>query len=82
MPKVPRGIAGKQLCKLLGKYAYRITRQTGSHIRLTSSFMGYEHSISIPEHNVIKIGTMNKILKDVADYLEVQKEELLDGLMG
>ena len=81
MPKVPRDISGKQLCKLLGGYGYRITRQTGSHIRLTSNFMGYEHSITIPEHDVIKIGTMSKILKDVADYLEVQKEELLKGLM-
>ena len=81
MPKVPRDISGKQLCRLLGSYGYRIIRQTGNHIRLTSNFMGYEHSITIPEHDVIKIGTMSKILKDVADYLEVQKQELLKDLM-
>jgi hypothetical protein len=42
--------------------------------------MGYEHSITIPAHNPIKIGTLNKILTDVANYLKIKKEKLFESL--
>jgi hypothetical protein len=42
--------------------------------------MGYEHSITIPAHNPIKIGTLNKILTDVAAYLKIKKETLFESL--
>jgi len=80
MPKVPRDLSHKELCKALCKYGYAITRQTGSHIRLKSSFMGYERSITITAHNPIKIGTLNNILNDVANYLKIQREELIEAL--
>jgi len=34
--KLPRDIAGDELAALLRRYGYEVTRQTGSHIRLTS----------------------------------------------
>ena len=82
MPKIPRDIAGSDLCRLLNRYGYEITRHKGSHVRLTSNSMGYKHSITIPEHDSIKVGTMSKILSSVASYLGVQKKDLLDDLMG
>ncbi len=36
--KLPRDISGEELAKLLKKFGYEITRQTGSHIRLTTKF--------------------------------------------
>ncbi len=80
MPKTPRNVSGIYLCKVLGKYGYTIIRQTGSHIRLKSDFMGYEHSITIPAHNPIKIGTLNNILNGVAEYLKIRREKLVDSL--
>ena len=80
MPKLPRDISHKELCKSLEKYDYTITRQTGSHIRLKSNFMGFEHSITIPAHNPIKIGTLNNIVNDVAKYLKMQREKLIASL--
>jgi predicted RNA binding protein YcfA (HicA-like mRNA interferase family) len=80
MPRMPRNVSHKKLLTLLGKYGYTITRQTGSHIRLKSDLMGYEHSITIPAHSPIKIGTLNKILTDVAAYLKIQKEKLVENL--
>ncbi len=80
MPRIPRDVSHKELSTLLGKYGYTITRQTGSHIRLKSDLMGYEHSITIPAHDPIKIGTLNKILTDVAAYLKIQKEKLVENL--
>jgi predicted RNA binding protein YcfA (HicA-like mRNA interferase family) len=82
MPKLPRDISGIKLASLLKKYGYRITRQTGSHIRLTSRYTKEEHNITIPAHNPIKIGTLNNILKEVAEYLGITKEELIKNLFG
>jgi predicted RNA binding protein YcfA (HicA-like mRNA interferase family) len=80
MPKVPRDISGKELARLLKKCDYQITRQTGSHIRLSSTSKGFEHKITIPDHQTIKIGTLNNILTDIAEYLQMSKQDLLDLL--
>ncbi|MDQ7056622.1 MAG: type II toxin-antitoxin system HicA family toxin [Persephonella sp.] len=77
MSKLPRNINGIQLAKSLRKYGYKVVRQTGSHIRLTSTFKGYEHKITIPAHNPLKVGTLNAILKEISNYLEISKEELI-----
>jgi len=77
MPRIPRDLSGRDLCKILSAFGYSVTRQVGSHIRLKSSSMGYEHSITIPDHDPIKIGTLNKILSDVCSYLNLRKEDLL-----
>ncbi len=80
--KLPRDTSGDKLVRLLTKFGYRTLRQTGSHIRLISSFKGTEHPITIPRHKLLKIGTLNSILKDVAEYLEVDKSQLIDDLFG
>ncbi len=34
--KTPRDITGAELAKKLGKLGYEVTRQTGSHLRVTT----------------------------------------------
>jgi predicted RNA binding protein YcfA (HicA-like mRNA interferase family) len=51
--KLPREISGEELAKLLKKYGYETTRQTGSHMRLTTTLQG-EHHITIPATNILK----------------------------
>jgi len=82
MPKIPRDISGRELAQLLDKYEYEIKRETGSHMRLVSEIRGKEHKITIPDHNPIKIGTLNNILNDLADYLKIDKKVLMDELFG
>ena len=77
--KLPREISGKELAKLLKKYGYEITRQTGSHIRLTSAKKG-EHHITIPAHKHLKIGTLSCILNDIADHFKTDKGDLIKEL--
>jgi len=77
--KTPKDITGSELAKLAGKYGYEITRQTGSHIRLTTQLNG-EYHITIPSHNPLKIGTISSIIKDIAEHLEMDKSELSDEL--
>lgn len=80
MPKIPRDISGEELTKLLKKYGYEVNRKTGSHIRLVSKFKDEEHNITVPDHYPIKIGTLNNILSDLADYLKIDKKELTNKL--
>ena len=79
--KIPRDINGQQLIKHLKPYGYIVTRQTGSHIRLTTN-EGGQHHITIPNHNPIKVGTLSAIISDVAEHLQKTKEELLQELFG
>ena len=80
MKKLPRDINAHQLIKLLGKhYEYEVTRQTGSHIRVTTSLNG-EHHITIPNHNPIKTGTLSSILNAVAAHHQTSKEKIIDSI--
>jgi len=79
--RLPRDVSGNTLAKRLEKYGYSISRQSGSHLRLTTSQNG-EHHITIPLHSDIRIGTLNAILTDVADHLDITRDELLEALFG
>lgn len=80
MPKIPRDISGRDLAALLRKFGYEITRQTGSHIRLTGKLKNEPHHITIPDHTPLKIGTLNQILREVANYLKMGKEDFIQRL--
>ena len=80
MPNIPRDLSGMDLAKLLTRFGYAITRQTGSHIRLTSSNNSLEHHVTIPNHDPLKIGTLNKIINDIASYLGMDKPALIKEL--
>ena len=74
--KLPRELSGTELAHLLVKFDYQVTRQAGSHVRLTSNMRGREHHITIPAHKNLKVGTLAAILKDVCSYLEISRSEL------
>jgi len=80
VPKIPRDISGRKLTKLLEKYGYKIIRESASHMRLIPKYKDKEHKITIPDHNPIKIGTLNNILNDIANYLKVDKKKIIEEL--
>ena len=80
--KLPRDLPGLELTSLLHRYGYEITRQTGSHLRLTSTTKGTEHHITIPQHKKLRVGPLSAILTDVASYLEIEREKLAEDLFG
>ena len=82
MPKIPRNILGRDLAKLLSKYGYKFDRQVGSHFSLKSNHKGFEHRITIPDHDFIKIGTLNMLLSDIANYLDIDKKELVENIFS
>lgn len=77
--KLPRNIDAQQFIIALQKYGYQPTRQTGSHIRLTTQQNG-QHHLTIPNHDPLRIGTLNAILTEVAQHIGVSKEELAERL--
>ena len=79
--RLPRDLGGEDLAKLLGRYGYEVTRQTGSHMRLTTTQRG-EHHVTIPCHRSLRVGTLSAILRDVADHLDIAREELVETLFS
>ena len=80
--RLPRNLSGTELASLLTRrYGYVVTRQRGSHMRLTSSYLGYEHHITIPRHDPLKVGTLGSILNDVAHYLGIDLRDLQQELL-
>ncbi len=77
--RLPRDVNVQELIKLLKKLGYSITRQSGSHIRLTTQQEG-EHHITISNHNPIKIGTLASILSDIGEHFNKTKEEIIKEL--
>jgi len=79
--KLPRNVSGEQLAKALKALGYEITRQTGSHFRLTTIQRG-EHHVTIPRHHPIRIGTFAGIVDDVAGHFDLTREDLIKKLFG
>lgn len=80
--RLPRDLSGTRLAALLRRYGYEQTRQAGSHMRLTSSARGYEHHVTIPNHDALRIGTLSGILDDVAAYLGETRDDVAEALFG
>ncbi len=78
--KLPRDLSGADLANALRRYAYETTRQTGSHLRLTSTAKGSEHHVTIPLHSALRVGTLSAILVDIAGYLDIDREQLASEL--
>lgn len=77
--KLPRDVSGDDVAKALVKLGYRVTRQTGSHMRLTTEAQG-EHHLTIPKHDPLRVGTLSAILTEVAKHLKKDREELIEEL--
>lgn len=81
--KLPRDLSADDLIKALSKhYNYEVIRRESSHIRLRTFLKGKhsEHSITIPDHNPIKVPTLNNILRDIALHLDISKKEIINKL--
>jgi predicted RNA binding protein YcfA (HicA-like mRNA interferase family) len=77
--KIPRDISGSDLVRLLKPYGYTVTRQSGSHMRLTTYSNG-EHHITIPAHDPLKVGTLSAILSDIAAHFNKTKDQVVKDL--
>ena len=79
--KLPRDLSGRELAKLLRRFGYEVVRQEVSHIRLVSSYRGFPHLITIPDHLELKIGTLRSVVRLVADYLQLESADFIRKLL-
>jgi predicted RNA binding protein YcfA (HicA-like mRNA interferase family) len=79
--RLPRDVSGVELVKQLGRLGYRITRQTGSHMRLTCDLPEHHH-VTIPNHNPLRVGTLSAIIADIAVHHHLERDELVHQLFG
>ena len=74
--RLPRDVGGSDLARRLAICGYAVTRQTGSHLKLTSSHNGREHHITLPTCRLLRMATLNDIMIEVAAYLAIDKDAL------
>ncbi len=79
---LPRNLSGRRLAKLLSSLGYRISRQSGSHIRLEAWDDGRMHRVTVPDHRALKTGTLHGIVKEVAAALKTDVDALKRRLFG
>ena len=76
MSNIPQ-VSGKEIIKALEKIGFEVARQKGSHIRLIRIKNSRKQLLTIPNHKIIRKGTLlNGILKPINLSLEEFKKLL------
>lgn len=77
---MPRDLSGAQLISVLCRdWGYRQLHQVGSHVILQTETPGHQR-LSVPNHNPLRVGTLNAIVRTVAAHKGVERQTLLDSL--
>ena len=78
--KLPRDLSAAELEKSLRRaFGYVLTRQKGSHRRLTTQAGGVHH-LTIPDHDSLRPGTLRAILAEVMMHHRLSLEQVLEEL--
>ncbi len=80
--RLPRDVDGEDLIRRLRRRGHQVTRQVGSHVRLTATVRGQTHHVTIPLHRPLRVGTLRAILNMVADQLGVERDALVREPFG
>jgi len=78
--KLPRDLSGEQLVKVLCRtWDYRQVHQEGSHVILQTETPGHQR-LAVPNHNPVRLGTLNAIVRAIAAHKGVERQAVLDSL--
>ncbi len=78
--RLPRDVYGRDLAATLcHHWDYREVNRVGSHIILQTDTPGH-HRISVPDHKPLRVGTLNAILRAVAEAKQSTRERILSSL--
>ena len=77
--KLPRDLSGARLIRALAKLGYTQQRQTGSHVRLTTTIRGVHH-LTVPLHDPLRSGTLAALVSDIADHHGLTRDEVISIL--
>ena len=78
--KIPRDLSGRELIKALCRsWGYKQVHQVGSHVVLETEEPSH-HRMAVPDHSTLRVGTLNGILRAVAEHKRVSRENILKTL--
>ncbi len=78
--RIPRDLSGRELAETLSRHwSYREIHQSGSHIILETEYPSHQR-IAVPAHQHLKLGTLNAIVRMVANHKQVSKEEIYKSI--
>ena len=81
--KLPRGLSGSEVARLLARhYGYRAARTKGSHMTVTLTVGTESHSVTVPRHRNIRVGTLDAIVGEVASFLGLSKRTVRETLFS
>ena len=81
--RLPRDASGEEVAALLHRhYGYMTVRQRGSHMTLTATVDGVSHSVTVPRHRTLRVGTLSGIVAAVAAHLALTQDEVREELFG
>lgn len=76
--KIPRDLSGAHLVKVLCRtWGYRLVHQEGSHIILETDTPSHQR-LSVPNHDPLRVGTLNAIVRAVSTHKGLERQRLLD----
>ena len=80
--RLPRDLSGEEIARLLRRhYGYQLSRNRGSHMTVAAQTpSGTRHSVTVPRHRNVSVGTLDAIVGDVAKAFGLAKVEVLDAL--
>jgi predicted RNA binding protein YcfA (HicA-like mRNA interferase family) len=79
--KLPRDASGRQVAAALERhFGYRIVHREGSHVVLQTD-SPHRHRLSVPDHKALRVGTLNAILRAVAQAQGISKQEAAEKLL-
>jgi len=78
--KIPRDLSGRELIKALCRsWGYKQVHQVGSHVILETEEPS-RHRLAVPDHHNLRVGTLNGILRAVAEHKCIIREDILKTL--
>jgi predicted RNA binding protein YcfA (HicA-like mRNA interferase family) len=78
--RIPRDLAGDALVECLCRsWGYRVVHQVGSHVVLETEEPTHQR-LAVPAHKHLRLGTLNSILRAIANHKGVRREEILASL--
>jgi predicted RNA binding protein YcfA (HicA-like mRNA interferase family) len=78
--KLPRDLSGEDLVAALCKHwGYVKVNQVGSHVVLQTE-EPIHHRIAVPAHKAVRVGTLNSILREIANAKGVPRDQIVSTL--
>lgn len=75
--RLPRDLSGREVVQgLCRDWGYRVVNQQGSHVILQTD-EPKDQRLAVPDHTVLRLGTLSSILRAVSQHKSVDRDALL-----